>query len=103
MPFFCFFAIFSYFSLFFLPNLLPFSFNFVKNGRLFNKSLKKVKLIEKESGFFAFDKKIMKVLRKRIAKVEIFLYNSRHQFMRKGLNIIRYLIICANVIIFFYR
>lgn len=47
--------------------------------------------------------KIMKVLTKSIAKARSFLYNSRHRFMREKLNVIRYLIICVNVIIIFYR
>ncbi|GHV97618.1 hypothetical protein lacNasYZ02_09190 [Lactobacillus nasalidis] len=61
---------------------------FIKKAAPFNKNLKKVKFLEKETGFFAFPKKIMKVFRKRIAKQEIFLYNSRHQFMRERLNYI---------------
>lgn len=45
----------------------------------------------------------MKVLTKSIANAGSFLYNSRHQFMREKLIDIRYLIICVNVIIIFYR
>jgi hypothetical protein len=53
---------------FFLLLLLLFAFNFGKSKHLFNKSLKKIKCTEKESGFFLFDKKIMKVLAKSVAK-----------------------------------
>ena len=45
----------------------------------------------------------MKVLTKNIAKSGSFLYDSRHQFMGEKLKVIRYLIICVNVIIIFYR
>lgn len=94
---------FAAFNFFFSLIVLLFVFNFVKSERLFNKKLKKVKHPEKESGFLLFDMKIMKVLTKSIAKAGSFLYNSRHQFMREKLNVIRYLIICVNVIIIFYR
>ena len=70
---------------------------------VFNKNSKKIKYPEKESGFLLFNKKIMKVLTKSIAKAGSFLYNSRHQFMREKLIDIRYLIVCVNVIIIFYR
>ena len=82
---------------------MVFAFNFGKKRPLFNKNLKKIKYPKKESGFLFFNKKIMKVLTKSIAKAGSFLYNSRHQFMREKLNTIRYLIICVNVIIIFYR